>query len=179
MGQGASTSSQSEQIVEQTTVLIRYVHVDRPAGLELGEIGVTYDALANIDELARIALKLRTEAVNNEISVMIELKTNFRPTGVMRSPAVKRAVSNVFSGIFIKSLDIRGDFAQDVNLWSKIGWWDDLQGFVTSMGFKFRENAEITCYSVMPNHTFTKRNQWPGVESMSHFNITVDGFVFE
>jgi hypothetical protein len=159
--------------------LIRYVHVDRPAGLELGEIGVTSDVLANTDELARIALKLRTEAVNKEISVMVELRTNFRPTGVVRSPAVKHVVSNLFSGIFIKSLDIRGDFAYDVTYSDKVSWWKHMQRFVTNMGFKFRENAEITCYSVMPDHTFTKRNQWSGTERMSHLTVNVDGFVFE
>jgi len=185
MGQSSSSAYSADAIVESVTprepasVTIGYVHVSDPHSLELKKVVLGTDAFARVGELKDLAHKLKTEAVHHDINVTVELGTAFRPTGITKSPAMKHILSNVFAGIYILNLDINGDFAADVDYWARIEWWKDVQHFVTNMGFRFRKSSEITCPAIMPDKTFSIKNQWPREDSMTHLALNVDGFVFE
>lgn len=184
MGQNSSTPY-SNPVVEPVRkpdpveVVIGYVSVDEPNSLDLKKVTLATDAFARVGELKELAAMLKKHAVHHDINVVVNLGESFRPTGAMKSAALKHVLSNVFAGVFIMNLDIKDDFARDVDYWDKIEWWKDVQHFVTNMGFKFRKSSEITCYAVMPDTTFTINNQWPRSESLSHYVVNIDGFVFE
>jgi hypothetical protein len=109
------------------------------------------DILSRYAECKELANRLKTEAIDNNISVTIDLGSSFTPTHVLRSEAMKKILFCEFRGVFVTKLIIKGDFHDDISDWDKKWWWAEFQLFATSLGFELRNFCTITCLAADVN----------------------------
>lgn len=174
MGQRLSTAS--TQRSDTVDVTIDYIHADEEGIEKMHSMYVTTDVFARVAEVGEISRQLKADAMYQEIFVTVDLGAGYKPSGVLQSTIVKERLRDVFKGVFIVMLDIKGDFYYSRDYWSHINWWKDLQAFVTNMGFVFRSNGKITCpviKTIYPGEAYSQHHR------MLKYNISINQLVFE
>jgi len=136
---------ESGNVVKRVDVRISYVSKERGTVGHFMNIDLRLEDLANIQTLVELAQRLKSEAMHEEVFLMVDIGNDFTPSDWLRRANDQSAYKGIFAGLFLTGLEIRGAYSQFDTPEHKLDWWNNTQQFLTELNLGFRAIAEIKC----------------------------------
>jgi hypothetical protein len=149
---------ESGNLVKHVDVRVSYVSKEPTTVGHFINLEMRLQDLDSTQTLHNLARRLRSDAMHDEVFLMVDIGPDFAPSGWLYRVIDQSHFKGIFAGIFLTGLEIRGKYSAFNTPESKIKWWNATQQFLTELNLGFRAIGEITCHT-MREGVFNRQTQ--------------------